>query len=101
MVAGAFDLDTAAPIPTLALQLDAQDVAFGSLARDLAGADGLEGALGSVGLRLAARGEQLGALLRDVELSLDVASAQASYVQAAGARPLETQPRHAEPRRWP
>lgn len=88
VVSGRLDLDTAAPTPTFALQLAANELALGNLVRELAGADGIDGRLGRVGLRLGGRGDTLGALLRDLELSLAVAGAQASYTQAHGARPI-------------
>jgi uncharacterized protein involved in outer membrane biogenesis len=93
---GLLSLDTAAPTPKLALQLDAKDVALAELARHLTHAHGkdgndgtvIDGTLGRVGMRLVGRGETLGAWLRDLEFSLALAAAQARVVSAAGGRPV-------------
>lgn len=87
-VVGAFDLDTAAPTPTLGLRLTGKELALGDLMRDVAAADGLEGRLRRAELRVAARGETLGALLRDVDLSLAVEGVQASTAGASATRPV-------------
>lgn len=85
---GRLDLDTAAPTPALAVQLDAKDSALGDLARVLTGATGIEGTLGRFGVRLDGRGETLGALVRDLELALAVAAARLSYGNFAGGRSI-------------
>jgi uncharacterized protein involved in outer membrane biogenesis len=87
-VSGRFDLNTVAPTPAFALQLAANELALGALARELSGADGLEGRLGRIDLRLAGRGDTLGALLREFDLSLTVAAAQTRYKHADGAKPI-------------
>jgi len=88
---GRLDLDTAAPTPTptLALGFAAQDAALGDLLRELTGATDGEGRLGHLDLRLDGRGDTLGALLRDLELSLAAANARLSYGSSAGARPMD------------
>ena len=85
---GGLDLDTAAPMPTLALSFAAQDAALGDLLRELTGATDGEGRLGHLDLRLGGRGETLGALVRDLELSLAAANIRFSYGSAADARPM-------------
>ena len=87
-VSGQFDLDLSAPTPTLALRLDARDLALDGLARDLPELQGLEGTLGRAGLRLSGRGDTPGAALRDLDMTLGVAAAQVSYRHAAAARPI-------------
>jgi hypothetical protein len=87
-LSGRVHLDTAAPMPTFALELAAQDLPLGVLAQELAGAGGIEGAVRSVGLRIAGRGQTLGELARELELSLDATAAQASLARADGARPF-------------
>lgn len=88
---GRLDLDTAAktPTPTLALSFAAKDVALGGLAREQKDATGIEGRLGHLDLRLGGRGETLGALVRDLELSLAAANARLSYGNAADALPMD------------
>jgi len=86
--AGSLELDTAAPIPSFALQLSANDAVLGDLMQDLGYASGIEGTLGHFALRLASRGETLGSLARDLELSLTAAAAQLSFGRAEGARPI-------------
>ena len=90
---GRLDLDTAAPTPTLALQFAARDVALGELARNLSAANGreaagIEGSVGRFDMRLGGRGETLGALVRDLELSLALAATQVR-VANPGGRPID------------
>lgn len=87
-LSGRLDLDTAASTPTLALSFAAQDVALGDLVREQKGATGIEGRLGHLDLRLGGRGKTLGALVRDLELSLAAADIRLSYGSAADARPM-------------
>jgi len=88
MVSGRLDLDTAAPVPELALELAAKNVALGDVVQELTGARSIEGTLGRLGLRLGGRGEAVGALVRDLELSLALAATQLSDGNAAGANPI-------------
>jgi hypothetical protein len=85
---GRLDLDTAAPTPTLVLRVAAQDAVLGDLLRELTGATDGEGRLGHLDLRLDGRGESLGALVRDLEISLAVSNARLSHGNAAAARPM-------------
>jgi uncharacterized protein involved in outer membrane biogenesis len=92
-VSGRLDLDTAVPTPKLAFQADAKDVALADLARHLTDAKGeesagIEGKVGRIGLRVGSRGETLGALVSDLELSLAVASAQVRVECSAASRPI-------------
>lgn len=87
-VAGAFELHTAAPTPTFTLRLAADELALGGPVRDLTGLEDFEGRLGHAELRLAARGDTLGDLLRDIDLSLALSAGQASYASAPAARPI-------------
>jgi uncharacterized protein involved in outer membrane biogenesis len=83
--AGGLALDTAAPMPTLALQLDANDAALGELAQGLGMAGAVEGTAGRLGLRVVGRGETLATLAHDLEFSLALAAARLSFSGAAGA----------------
>ncbi|MGE5159890.1 MAG: AsmA family protein [Betaproteobacteria bacterium] len=76
--AGGLELDTAAPMPTLALRLDANDAALGSLAQGLGHSGVAEGTIGRIGLRVDGRGETLASLARDLEFSVALAAAQLS-----------------------
>ena len=81
---GRFDLDTAAKVPALAVQLDAKDAAVGDLASVVSGPTNLDGTLGRFGLRLAGRGETIEALARDLEIGLTVEAARLRYGAAGG-----------------
>jgi uncharacterized protein involved in outer membrane biogenesis len=83
--AGGLELDTSAPMPTLAFQLDANDAALGDLAQGLGLAGGIEGTVGRLGLRVDGRGETAPSLAQDLELSLSLAAAQLSFNGAADA----------------
>jgi len=85
---GHMHLDTAAPTPGFDLELAAQDLPLGGLARDLAGVGGIEGAAHLVGLRIAGRGQTLGELAREIEVALDASGLQAGLARADGARPI-------------
>ncbi len=87
-LAGRIDLDTAAAPPAAAFELGATDSPLGGLAQILTGAEGVEGRLGRFTLRVAGRGETLGAVVRDLELELAVAAARLSYGNVAGGRPV-------------
>jgi hypothetical protein len=83
--AGGLDLDTSAPMPALAFQLDANNAVLGDLAQGLGLAGGVDGTVGRLGLRMDGRGETLASLARDLELSLSLAAARLSLDGAAGA----------------
>jgi len=83
--AGGLELDTSAPMPTLAFQLGANDAVLGDLAQGLGLAGDAEGTVGRLGLRMDGRGETLASLARDLELSLALAAARLSFGGAAGA----------------
>ena len=83
-VSGRLDLDTAAPVPQLSLQLAASGLLIG----DAAEAPGLEGRLGHAELRLGGLGATWGALLQDLALALDGSALRLQYRGAADGRPL-------------
>ena len=85
-VAGYIDLDSAAQTPTLALQLAATDIALADPVRDGWGVEGIAGRLGHFDMRLAGRGETLGAWLRDLEVSIAMQGVDARPV--VGGRPM-------------
>jgi uncharacterized protein involved in outer membrane biogenesis len=87
-LSGHLELDLAATTPTLALRLEAREFVLGGLAREHPELRGLEGTLGRASLRLGGRGDTLGAVLPDLEMSFAVAAGQMSYRNAVGARPI-------------
>jgi uncharacterized protein involved in outer membrane biogenesis len=88
-LAGRLDLDGAAAVPALALELGAKTSPLGRLAEVLTGLPGIQGTLGSFDLKLAGRGATLGELARDLEAKLAVAQARLTYGNVAGGRPVE------------
>jgi hypothetical protein len=88
-VKGRLDLDGAAAVPAVALELGAQRSPLGRLAEVITGLPGIDGTLGRFDLKLAGRGETFGALAHDLELKLAVAQAKLTYGNVAGGRPVE------------
>jgi uncharacterized protein involved in outer membrane biogenesis len=88
-VTGRLDLDGAAAVPTVALELGAQRSPLGRLAEVITSLPGIDGTLGRFELKLAGRGETFGALAQDLELKLAVAQAKLTYGNVAGGRPVE------------
>jgi hypothetical protein len=86
---GELDADGAAPVPKFQLDLHAENTGLGGLAELLANIKGMQGELGKFGLRLAARGETLGALTRTLDVRLRVADGRLSYGNVEGGRPVE------------
>jgi hypothetical protein len=87
-LAGRIDLDAAAAPPAVEFELGATDSPLGGLAQLLTGAQGVEGRLGRFALRVAGRGDTLGAVVRDLDVRLAVAAARLSYGNVAGSRPV-------------
>jgi len=87
-VSGLLDLDTVEPMPKLALRLDAKDVVLADLAPHPTDTHGIEGKVGRVGLRLGGRGETLATLVRDLKLSLALATTRVTLASAAGGRAI-------------
>ena len=88
-LAGRIDLDTAAPIPSLALELDAANLPLRGLRQIAPSADGIDGELDSAALRFGGRGETLGAIVADLELRLAVTGARVRYASGVRPRPVE------------
>ncbi|MCZ7566593.1 MAG: hypothetical protein M5U08_24610 [Burkholderiales bacterium] len=88
-LAGRIELAVAAAAPEVSLEVEANDVPLATLARSFDGAAGVEGRLGRLALRLVSRGDTLGALARDLDLRLEVASARLRARPRAGGRPFE------------
>ncbi|MGH8695640.1 MAG: AsmA family protein, partial [Burkholderiales bacterium] len=88
-LAGRLDLDAAAGVPTVALELGARNSPLGNLAELLTGLRGVAGTLGRFDLRLAGRGDTVGALVRNLEARVTAAGAKLTYGNVAGGRPVE------------
>lgn len=87
-VSGRIDLDTAAPMPALALQLAAEALPLGELVRGLGQAQGVEGTLGRFGLQLDGRGETLGAWLQDLQAAATMAAVHLSVDRGRAGEPV-------------
>ncbi len=88
-LAGRLELGESAGAPALSLQLSARDSPLGDLAEVLTGLSGVEGTLGRFDLRLAGRGDTLGALVRDLDARMTAAAAKLTYGNVPGGRPVE------------
>ena len=86
---GSIDLETAASTPTLALEATARNVPLRGLRQSFPSASNLDGTLGTVALRVGARGQTLGALVDDLELRLTAQAVRLRYATAAGRRPAD------------
>lgn len=86
---GVVQADASAPEPTFLLELNARKTRLGGLAQLLAGVPGVQGDLGRFLLRLAGQGENLGQLIRTVDVRLELADASLSYGNVEGGRPVE------------
>jgi hypothetical protein len=69
---GNAQVDGTASPPTFRLALGTRDSELGGLAELLAGVRGVEGKLGRFDLRLSARGDQVNALVRSLDVRLDI-----------------------------
>jgi AsmA family protein len=88
-LAGRLDLDAAAGVPTVALELGARNSPLGNLAEALTGLRGVAGTLGRFDLRVAGRGDTVGALVRNLEARVTAAGAKLTYGNVAGGRPVD------------
>jgi uncharacterized protein involved in outer membrane biogenesis len=79
---------TASP-PTFRLALGTRNSELGGLAQLLAGVPGVEGKLGRFDLRLSARGDQLGELVRSLDVRLDIERGRLSYGNIEGGQPVD------------
>jgi uncharacterized protein involved in outer membrane biogenesis len=88
-LAGRLDFDGVADVPAFALELGATNSPLGDLAGLLTGLRGIEGTLGRFELRLAGRGDTLGALARNLDARLTAAAAKLTYGNVEGGRPVD------------
>jgi uncharacterized protein involved in outer membrane biogenesis len=88
-LAGRLDLDATAGAPAIALELGARNSPLGGLAELLTGLRGVDGTLGRFDLRLAGRGETVGALVRDLEARVAASAAKLTYGNVAGGRRID------------
>ncbi len=86
---GRIDLDRAGATPSLALELDAANLPLRGLRQMVPLAEGVDGQLGRVALRLGGRGETLGAIVADLDARLVVAGTRLRYASATRVRPVD------------
>ncbi|MGQ0578919.1 MAG: AsmA family protein, partial [Betaproteobacteria bacterium] len=86
---GNAQVDGTSSPPTFRLVLGTRDSALGGLAELLAGVRGVEGKLGRFDLRLSARGDQVSALVRSLDVRVDIERGRLSYGNIAGGRPVD------------
>ncbi len=86
---GNAQVDGTASPPTFRLALGTRDSELGGLAELLAGVRGVEGKLGRFDLRLSARGDQVNALVRSLDVRLDIERGRLSYGNFEGGRPVD------------
>jgi AsmA family protein len=75
--------------PQFELALQTRDSELGGLAQLLAGIPGINGRLGRFDLRLAARGEDVGELVRSLDVRLAIERGTFSYGNIEGGRPVD------------
>jgi uncharacterized protein involved in outer membrane biogenesis len=88
-IEGRLDLELAAATPALVLEVRGRNAPLAGVAALLPGATGIDGALGRFSLRLAGRGETVGALIDDLQLRLEATDARLRYGAYAGGRPVD------------
>lgn len=88
-IEGRLDLELAAATPALVLEVRGRNAPLAGVAALLPGATGIDGALGHFSLRLAGRGETLGALIDDLQSRLEATDARLRYGAYAGGRPVD------------
>jgi hypothetical protein len=88
-LAGRLELAEVAGVPEVSLELGTRSSPLGNLAELLTGLAGVEGTLGRFDLRLAGRGDTIGALVRGVEARVAASAAKLTYGNVAGGRPVE------------
>lgn len=86
---GVIDLDAAAATPEFRIALGADQTELGQLARLLTGARGVKGRLGHFLLRFAATGKNLPALVKSLQMQLDVTDGELTYGNVEGGKPVE------------
>jgi len=88
-MAGQLEADGVAEVPRFALQLGTRQTSLGGLAKLLFGLDGIEGQMGRFSIKLDARGESGGELVRSLDVRLNMARSNLTYGNVEGGRPVE------------
>ncbi len=86
---GNIGVDATAEIPDFVLSLGTERSKLGRLAEVFAGVRGVQGELGSFKLRLKGRGDNLGAIVRTLDMRVDAQQARLSYGNVEGGTPVE------------
>ena len=88
-MAGQLEADGAAEVPRFALELGTRQTSLGGLAKLLFGLDGIQGQMGRFSIKLGARGESGGELVRSLDVRLNMARSNLTYGNVEGGRPVE------------
>ena len=86
---GNVEVDTTAQVPDFVLSLGTERSKLGRLAQVFTGVRGVEGELGRFALRLKGRGDNLGAIVRTLDVQVGLAQARLSYGNVEGGKPVE------------
>ena len=88
-LSGQVEVDGAAQVPRFALQLGTQQTGLGGLAELLFGLKGIEGQMGRFAVKVGARGDSGGELVRSLDVQLNMARSNLTYGNVEGGRPVE------------
>ncbi len=89
LLTGEVDVDTTAQVPDFLLRLGTERSKLGRLAEVFARVRGVQGDLGRFTLQLKGRGDHLVAIVRTLDVRLDLAQARLSYGNVEGGRPVD------------
>ena len=95
-LAGEVVIDGKAAVPGFRLELKAADTRLGGLAALLAYIDGMDGDLDRFDFRILAKGENVGALTRSLDIRLGIDGGRLSYGNVEGGKPVEFRLDHFE-----
>jgi uncharacterized protein involved in outer membrane biogenesis len=88
-MSGQVNVDGAADVPRFALQLGTQQTGLGGLAELLFGLHGIQGEMGRFSVKVGARGNSGGELVRSLDVQLHMARSNLTYGNVEGGRPVE------------
>lgn len=88
-LSGRLTADGAKPVPEVVIELGARASRLGGLARLILNAQGVQGAVDSLAVRIAAKGERVRDLLRSLDLRASINAARLSYGNVEGSRPVD------------
>ena len=88
-LSGELNVDTTAQVPDFLLRLGAERSKLGRLAEVFARIQGVQGELSRLKLELKGRGDNLGAIVRTLDLRFDMAQGRLSYGNVEGGKPVD------------